>query len=101
METLKTKENEPLSCKECNLSFKFQYVLKEHNRCVHKNRDRYKLEGMPNNCKSCKNNFSVFRVLSFHNTQFHRVFTTSSTNERGGCCPTCGITVTKLQEHIW
>ena len=99
METSKTKETEPLSCKECNLSFKFEYVLNEHKRCVHQNRDRFKIEGLPRNCIPCKTTFSTFRSLSFHNTQFHRVFPTKII--RKGCCPICGITTNKLQEHIW
>ena len=95
MELSKTKEFEPFNCKECHLSFKFEYVLNQHNNCVHENTN---IEGTPFMCKSCRTNFSSVRSLSFHKTQFHQVF---GTVKRGGCCPACGITVTKLQAHIW
>ena len=72
------------SCNDCNLSFKYNVVLKMHNSSVHK---ANKKRSFIRSCILCEMKFNSKISLVFHKSKEHNIYTKPLKGLRSGFCP--------------
>ena len=85
------------NCNDCNLSFKYELVLKMHISTVHK---ASKKRSYILICTICEMKFNSKISLVFHYSKDHSIFTKPQKSWKAGFCPECQTKQLCILDHM-